>query len=136
MTVTGTGAGCTGSTPSDTVVVTLSPAPTAPTASAQSFCDNDSPTVADLVATGTGTIVWYTDAGLTTVANSGDALAAGTYYVTQNDGTCESNATSVAVNVTGIGICTDTDGDGIADVDDADDDNDGIADVDEGSGLN
>jgi hypothetical protein len=72
---------------------------TAPTASAQSFCD--AATVANLVATGTS-IKWYGAATGGTALVSTTALASGTYYVSQTLNTCESTRTSVtvAVNIT------------------------------------
>jgi Ig-like domain CHU_C associated len=70
--------------------------PTAPTASAQTFCG--SKTVADLVATGTD-LKWYDVATNGTALASTTAIATGTYYVTQTLNSCESNRTSVAVTV-------------------------------------
>ncbi|NCP60300.1 MAG: gliding motility-associated C-terminal domain-containing protein, partial [Flavobacteriales bacterium] len=67
------------------------------------FCLVDNPTVADLDAslTATGTIIWYTDATLTTVLNSTDVLIDGEdYFATQtNSSGCESSQ-SVQVDVT------------------------------------
>jgi trimeric autotransporter adhesin len=78
-----------------------------PTAAAQTFCG--SKTVADLVATGTGTFNWYN------VATGGTALAASTpltntttYYVTQTISGCESPRTSVAVTINAVPTATAT----------------------------
>jgi hypothetical protein len=69
----------------------------APTASAQSFCN--SATVANLVATGTGTIAWFNVATGGTALASTTALATGTYFVQRTIGSCTSTRTSVAVTV-------------------------------------
>ncbi|OYU83996.1 MAG: hypothetical protein CFE24_08620 [Flavobacterium sp. BFFFF2] len=72
-------------------------APTAaPTAIAQTFCG--SKTVADLVATGTD-ILWYATNTSTTALASTDAIATGTYYVTQTLNACESTRTAVLITV-------------------------------------
>ncbi|MFP9097879.1 SBBP repeat-containing protein [Flavobacterium sp. RHBU_24] len=69
---------------------------TAPTASAQSFCN--SATVANLVATGTS-LKWYANlTGGTQLAGT-TALATGTYYVSQTLNGCESTRTAVAVTI-------------------------------------
>jgi Ig-like domain CHU_C associated/Secretion system C-terminal sorting domain len=68
----------------------------APTAAAQTFCN--AATVADLVATGT-TIQWYAAATGGTALSANDALATGTYYVSQTLNGCESARTAVAVTV-------------------------------------
>jgi len=77
------------------VAVTLSN-PSAPTGDgAQNFCivDTPNPTVADLVATGTG-VQWYSDALATSLLASTDALADGvTYYATQTISGCEGMST-------------------------------------------
>ena len=59
----------------------------------QTFCSADSPTVADLSATGTGTITWYDQATGGTAYNSTDALVDGAhYYASQTVGGCESSS--------------------------------------------
>ena len=79
---------------------------TPPTASAQSFCTAGN-TVANLVATGTGTIVWYSTSTGGTALNATDALVSGTYYAAQNTGTCESyQRTAVPVTVVNISPIT------------------------------
>jgi hypothetical protein len=75
---------------------TLSAAPAAPTAAAQTFCTGK--TVADLVATGTN-LKWYADATGGTALVSTTALATRTYYVSQTVSGNESARTSVAVSV-------------------------------------
>ncbi|MFN3589623.1 MAG: LamG-like jellyroll fold domain-containing protein, partial [Spirosomataceae bacterium] len=73
--------------------------PTAPTASAQSFCGTA--TVANLVATGTA-IQWYSAATGGTALASTAALATGTYYASQTVNGCESTRTSVSVTINEI----------------------------------
>ncbi|WP_318343535.1 hypothetical protein, partial [Flagellimonas baculiformis] len=75
------------------------PSPPQPIASNQAFCNTDSPTGADLVPAISASITWYSDPGLTSVVNSGDPLATGTYYVTETVGGCESMATSVTLSI-------------------------------------
>lgn len=81
------------------VVVTVTPAPAAPTASAQSFCGTA--TIAQLNAAGTD-IKWYSGpTGGTELADE-TALSTGNYYVSQTAGGCESPRATVAVVVTPI----------------------------------
>lgn len=79
------------------VTVTLNPVPTAPTAAAQTFCT--AATVADLFPNGAA-YSWYADATGGTALLSTDALASGTYYVSQTLNGCESTRTAVTVTVT------------------------------------
>ncbi|MCB9426184.1 MAG: gliding motility-associated C-terminal domain-containing protein [Flavobacteriales bacterium] len=74
--------------------------PAAPTGSTnQSFCSINTPTVADLVATGS-TIKWYTVATGGSALTTTTALVNGTtYYASQTVGSCESD-TRLSVNVT------------------------------------
>ncbi len=74
--------------------------PAAPTANAQSFCVNTGASVANLVATGTGTITWYADAAATTALASTTLLSSGTYYVGQTLTNCQSPITPVVVTLT------------------------------------
>ena len=76
---------------------------TAPTATAQTFCN--SATVADLVATGTD-LQWYADATGGTALASTTALATGNYYVSQTLNACESPRTMVAITVTTVATPT------------------------------
>jgi hypothetical protein len=69
----------------------------APTALAQTFCNVG--TVADLVATGTGTMQWYAASTGGMALASTTNLATGTYYVSQTLNSCES-ATRTMVSVT------------------------------------
>jgi len=75
------------------------------------FCMVDNPTVADLDAsiTATETIIWYTDATLTTALSSTDALIDGEdYFATQTNSTgCESSQ-NVQVDVTINDVLTPT----------------------------
>ncbi|UPT69690.1 MAG: T9SS type A sorting domain-containing protein [Flavobacterium sp. JAD_PAG50586_2] len=81
-----------------TVAVTVTSV-TAPTASAQTFCNGD--TVADLNANGTG-LKWYASSTGGTELASNILLSTGTYYVSQTLNSCESTrrAVSVTVNTT------------------------------------
>ena len=94
------------------VTVTVNPIPSAPTATTpQTFCSGTNPTVANLVATGTGanTINWYNVPTGGTALASGTALTTGTYYVSQTDGNgCESARTSVTVTVNPTPVLTAT----------------------------
>ena len=80
--------------------------PSAPTASAQSFCSASSPTIASLTATGSN-IQWY-DASLNgNLLASGTALSTGNYYASQSVSGCESatrTSISVTVNANGTWI--------------------------------
>ena len=77
-------------------VNSTTPAPTG--ALTQTFCATPAPTVADLVATGTG-IQWYAAAtGGTALATTTTLVSGTTYYATQTVSGCESN-TRLAVTV-------------------------------------
>ena len=80
-------------------VTTGSSIPTAPTASAQSFCGSN--TVANLVPAPSATIKWYNAAtGGTVLAGTTAVSASGTYYVAAaNANGCESARTPVSVTV-------------------------------------
>ena len=68
----------------------------APTAEAQTFCNEA--TVADLTATG-DMIQWYATADATTALASTDALATGSYFVSQTIDGCESAKVEVIVTL-------------------------------------
>jgi hypothetical protein len=70
----------------------------APSALPQTFCGNA--TVANLVATGTGTFNWYDVATGGTALASTTVLSTGTYYVTQTINGCESPRRSVRISTT------------------------------------
>ena len=78
------------------VTVTVNPTTSAPTASAQTFCNSG--LVSDLTATGSG-LIWYSNATGGTSITPSTTLATGTYYVSQTLNTCESSRTSVDVTV-------------------------------------
>ena len=82
--------------------ITVEEAPGAPTVEGSpfTFCATDAATVADLSATGTN-LTYYSDVELTMMVATEDALATGSYYVTQrnDDGSCESAAAEVSVTV-------------------------------------
>jgi hypothetical protein len=85
------------------VAITINSNPTAPSASAQSFCTSASPIVADLTATGTA-IQWYDASTNGNLVASGTSLTAGTYYASQTVSECESTTrTSVAVTINSNG---------------------------------
>ena len=83
------------------VVVTINTVPSAPTATAQSFCG--SATVANLIATG-ATLNWYSASTGGTALVSTTVLTTGTtYFVSQtNANGCESARTSVVVTINSI----------------------------------
>ena len=60
-------------------------------------------TVANLVATGSGTIKWYDDPTGGTALSTSNVLTTKTYYVSNTVGVCESNRTAVSVTI-GSGI--------------------------------
>ncbi len=80
------------------VDVTVSTAPSAPTASDQLFCSTSNPTVGNLVATGTA-IKWYSASTGGTALATTAAITTGTYYVSQTINGCESTRTAVGVTV-------------------------------------
>ncbi|MXN90818.1 T9SS type A sorting domain-containing protein, partial [Flavobacterium sp. Sd200] len=69
---------------------------TAPTASAQTFCNGA--TVVELTAEGTD-LAWYASETSTTALTSTEVLATGTYYVSQTLNACESTRTAVSVTI-------------------------------------
>ncbi|WP_369753855.1 gliding motility-associated C-terminal domain-containing protein [Flavobacterium sp. WC2409] len=83
------------------VILTINPAPNAPSASNQTVCTNGSPTQT-LTATATGgTITWYDAATTGNVVASPTQVGVGTktYYAEASDGTC-SSLTRTAVVLT------------------------------------
>ena len=68
-----------------------------PVASAQSFCGTA--TVSQLTAEVTGTAKWYDNETATEALEGTVALTSGTYYVSQQIGSCESNKIPVEVTV-------------------------------------
>jgi len=85
--------GCESSRTAVTVTINST---TAPTASAQSFCN--SALVANLTATGSG-LQWYSASTGGSALSASTALATGTYYVSQTVNGCESTRTPVSVTV-------------------------------------
>src|SRR4030095_7965702 len=97
--------GCESGRTPVTVTITTSALPSAP--SPQTFCSNTNPTVANLTATGTG-LQWYNvSTGGSPLAGT-TALVAGTYYVSQTVGGCESGRTPVTVTITTTALPTAT----------------------------
>ena len=73
--------------------------PPEPQATDQSFCVKESPTIADLTATG-NTLQWYSQAtGGTPLPPSTPVVDNTTYYVSQTVGGCESGRTPVLVTI-------------------------------------
>ncbi len=99
--------GCESSTRLVVTVSIIDPLPPTTTETTQTFCSIDfvpgNPTVADLVATGTGTIQWYDTETDTTPLNSTDVLIDGQdYWATDTDiaSGCESSTRLVVtVNI-------------------------------------
>lgn len=85
--------GCESSRTAVTVTINTT---TAPTASAQTFCN--SALVANLAAVGTG-LQWYSASIGGSALSASTTLATGTYYVSQTINGCESTRTSVSVTV-------------------------------------
>ena len=100
--VTETLNGCEG--PAVPVTLEIYTLPASPVGSNAVACEGG--VIPDLTATGTS-VVWYSDASLTTVVGNGNSFSTGqtaagiyTYYVTQNDGNgCESNASVVTLEI-------------------------------------
>ena len=83
---------CTATT-APKVALTVNTIPAAPTGTtAQSFCSGSSPTVADLVASGT-TVQWYAASSSGSPLSTSTALVTGThYFASQTVSGCESSA--------------------------------------------
>ncbi|MDB5257601.1 MAG: Cadherin-like beta sandwich protein [Chitinophagaceae bacterium] len=88
--------GCEGPRASTSITVQTTAIPSATT---QSFCGSQNPTVAQLTATGTA-IKWYTVSNGGTALSASTALATGTYYASQTINGCESNTIPVSVSLT------------------------------------
>ena len=64
-------------------------------------------TIPDLTASGSGgAFTWYSDASLTTIVGTGSPFATGqtavgihTYYVTETQNNCESNASTITLEI-------------------------------------
>ena len=70
----------------------------APEAVSQTFCSSDSPTVDDIVASGS-VLKWYLEETGGESLDSTTPLITGNYYVTQSGNNCETNRTLVAIIV-------------------------------------
>ena len=100
--VTETLNGCEGA--SVPVTLEIFSLPNTPTVSSQTVCEGG--LIPDLIAAG-NSVVWYSDAALSTQVGTGNNLATGqtsagiyTYYATQTDGNgCESNPSSVILEI-------------------------------------
>jgi Secretion system C-terminal sorting domain/SprB repeat/Ig-like domain CHU_C associated len=79
--------------------VQINSLPESPTASAQSFCNGA--TIADIVVTtGNGlTIKWFDAATDGNQLDDTTLLTTGTYYVAQNNGTCDSERVAVSITI-------------------------------------
>ncbi|MHC0443757.1 Ig-like domain-containing protein, partial [Flavobacterium sp. 3-218] len=80
------------------VTVTVNTTPSAPSASAQTFCSAEAKKVNDLSPSG-ATYKWYSAASNGTLYTGNETLATGTYYVSQTANGCESTRTAVTVTV-------------------------------------
>ncbi|WP_370729836.1 Ig-like domain-containing protein [Fibrella arboris] len=92
--------GCYGATPSPTVTVANSApsAPTGATASPASICSGANSTLS--ASCSTGTLQWYSDAGLTTsISNVVSPGGTTTYYGACVSGSCKSSSIQVSVTV-------------------------------------
>ncbi|WP_177765511.1 T9SS type A sorting domain-containing protein [Flavobacterium sp. I3-2] len=81
------------------VIVTITPNPVAPTATAATFCFAENKTIADLVATGTN-LKWYDVATGGNVLDATTVLTSKSYFVSQTVSNCESERTEVIVTIT------------------------------------
>ena len=97
----------------DIVLVEKAATPSAPSASAQSFCTSSSPTVSSLSATGAN-IQWYSVATGGSALATNSSLSSGTYYVSQTVSTCESPRTSVSVTVDAASVAGTISGGGVS----------------------
>ncbi len=104
--VTETWNGCEGA--AATISLTINALPPSPVAVNQTACEGG--VIPDLTATGTS-LVWYDDVALTNQVGTGTSFATGqtaagvyTYYVTQDDGNCESNSTTVTLTIYAIPV--------------------------------
>ncbi len=82
------------------VSVTVGTSPSAPTATAQSFCSVNNPTIGHLAATGTGNTLWYSTATGGTSLYISSPISTGTYYATKFANGCESARIPVSITVT------------------------------------
>ncbi|MFD2039666.1 gliding motility-associated C-terminal domain-containing protein [Flavobacterium artemisiae] len=83
---------------SGSVLITVNATPSAPSASAQTFCSVDAKKVSDLVPSG-ASYKWYNASSAGTLYTGTETLATGTYYVSQTSNGCESSRTAVTVTV-------------------------------------
>ena len=81
------------------VAVTITPSPSTPIATAQTYCSSEAKKVNDLSASGTA-IKSYSAATGGTLYTGTETLVTGTYYASQTVNGCESARTSVAVTIT------------------------------------
>ncbi len=88
---------------SNEATVTLVQVPGAPAASAQTFCNNTSSTVAKLVPNGSN-YAWYDVATGGTPLIQTHPLVSGTYYVANVSGNCESARTPVTVTLVACSV--------------------------------
>lgn len=85
------------------VMISTCSQPASPTASMQSFCASDQPTVLNLIASGQD-LKWYATETDSNSLSSNTALRSGTYYVSQTINGCESSRKAVVVTVTTCAI--------------------------------
>ena len=100
---TSTSNGCVSAASSDSVIVLASPQP--PSATSVAYCDNESSiALAANLATG-NSARWYSDSTLNNLISVNQSffpssnVGSSTFYLTQNDGTCESQSVPVTSTV-------------------------------------
>ena len=104
--VTETWNGCEGA--AAIITLTINSLSSNPVAVDETACEGG--VIPDLTATGTS-LVWYDDIGLTNQVGTGPSFATGQttagvypYYVTQNGGNCESNPSTVTLQIYAIPV--------------------------------
>ena len=93
--------------PADTVAITINPLPSAPSVNADAtYCQGDAMTDLTATAGSGGSIIWYSDAALSVMIDTGSSLSPGStlgttvYYATETVGGCESGADSAIITIT------------------------------------
>lgn len=117
--------GCT--SPAASIGLTVLPSPAPPSGTSASYCDNDSPVSLAASLTGTNTARWYSDSNLTSLVSvnpsftPSSTVGTSTFYLTQFDGICESEAIALtstvfsapvvnSVTTNNVSVCGATDG--------------------------
>jgi len=86
-----TASGCNTANLADPADLTVTTTPTPSGSTSQSFCSSSTPIVSDLVASGSGTLMWYNAAtGGSVVNNTNNLLTGSIYYGSLTNNGCES----------------------------------------------